>query len=227
MSRLLKAPPTRVAGATPGTLTLEQALDTCARIAAALHTSGIALGHRRLLADELAELRLDVGAVQRVSPDLGAWLQARLEQLEAYAAGSRPLPLCFSHGDFTYTQLVFDGVTGGLVDFDTVCQAEPALDLGQFLAYLRLAVLTAQKTAAGSDGAPGEQLCARFVDTYVAAAGDHLGEAESLRARLSVYEIISLLRIALHSWQKLKGRRLEHALAVLEERIACLPRASD
>jgi len=65
--------------ATPGILTLEQALDTGARIAAALPTSRIPLGLRRTLADELAELRAEVGAVLALSPALGAWLQARLE----------------------------------------------------------------------------------------------------------------------------------------------------
>jgi hypothetical protein len=40
-------------------------------------------------------------------------------------------------------------------------------------------------------------------------------------------EDVSLLRIELHSWQKLKGSRLEHVIVVLEERIACLSRLSD
>jgi hypothetical protein len=31
-----------------------------------------------------------------------------------------------------------------------------------------------------------------------------------------------LLRLALHSWQKLKVSRLEHAITLLEERISCL-----
>ena len=46
---------------------------------------------------------------------------------------------------------------------------------------------------------------------------------ERLDDRVPVYEVISLLRMALHSWQKLKGTRLEYVIAVLEERVACLP----
>src|SRR3712207_8430077 len=53
------------------------------------------------------------------------------------AAECDPLPLVPSHGDLTPGQILFDGARPGLLDFDTVCQAEPALDLGQFLAYLR------------------------------------------------------------------------------------------
>ena len=41
--------------------------------------------------------------------------------------------------------------------------------------------------------------------------------------RASVYQVISLLRMALHSWQKLKGTRIENVIAVLEEEMACLP----
>jgi hypothetical protein len=34
---------------------------------------------------------------------------------------------------------------------------------------------------------------------------------------------VSLLRRALRSWQKFKGSRLEGALEIIEEEIACLP----
>jgi hypothetical protein len=37
-----------------------------------------------------------------------------------------------------------------------------------------------------------------------------------------VYEILSLLRVAAHSWQKLKGVRLQAAMTLLKERIECL-----
>ena len=47
------------------------------------------------------------------------------------------MPFCLCHGDFKYAQVFFDGDAVGLVDLDNVCQAEPALDLGQFFAYLR------------------------------------------------------------------------------------------
>ena len=45
-----------------------------------------------------------------------------------------------------------------------------------------------------------------------------LADEEQLRARTAVYEIVSLLRLALHSWQKLKPARIQNVLAVLEER---------
>jgi hypothetical protein len=122
--------------------------------------------------------------------------------------------------------VIFDGASSGLVDFDTVCQAEPALDLGQFLAYARVAVLKARDKAAAPPEASEEitgQLCDRFLNTYIEACGGRLEDIERLGARVPVYEVISLLRMALHSWQKLKGTRLEYVITVLEERIAWLP----
>jgi ABC-type multidrug transport system fused ATPase/permease subunit len=203
-------------------LSLEQMIDACGRIAALLHGSNIKLGRRRTLDDELAAMREELEPIQRISPALGIQLQRWMEQLETYAEQSDSLPLCFSHGDFTHGQLIFDGPTAGLVDFDSVCQAEPALDLGQFLAYLRLAD---KKKDQSSDptGELIEQLSARFMETYLAATGERVEDADRLRVRVSVYKVISMLRRTMRSWQKLKGSRTESALAILEEEIACLP----
>jgi hypothetical protein len=221
VAQLLKA---RLKGAEamqPGQLTLEQSINACAQIAAALHTSGIALGRRRTLEDELTGLRQGFAIVERIAPELGARFESWLEQVEAYAQTTEPLNLCFSHGDFSYTQLIFEGTRSGLVDFDTVCQAEPALDLGQFLAYVRVAVRKGQKSGR-TPAALTEQLCAHFIQSYIAAVGDRLEDAERLRIRAPAYEIISLLRLALHSWQKLKGSRLEYVISILEERVSWL-----
>jgi len=219
VARLLKA---RLAGKQEaGTPTLDAAIEACGRIAAAMHGSGIALGRRRTLEDELVWLDRSIQALGRVSPDLGAQLRGWLDRTAERARADSPLPLCFGHGDFTYTQLIFDGPQSGLVDFDTVCQAEPALDLGQFLAYQRLAILKDQRPDAPLTAAQIETLCARFLDAYVVAAGDRIDE-QRLRTRAALYEILMLLRLAIHSWQKLKVSRLEHAIMLLEERVCLL-----
>jgi aminoglycoside phosphotransferase (APT) family kinase protein len=211
------------AGAPDGELSLEQALDACARVASSLHASGIKLGRRRTLDDDLTALQKEVDTVRRITPELGARFQSWLERIESYAEESDPLRLCFSHGDYTYAQLIFDGQQCGLVDFDTVCQAEPALDVGQFLAYLRVAAHKARKAAAPGAAPIGEQLGEHFLAAYIAAAGDGLEDDERLRVRASVYEIVSLMRMALHSWHQLKGARLENAIDVLEEAMERLP----
>jgi aminoglycoside phosphotransferase (APT) family kinase protein len=208
-----------------GVLSLEEMIDACAQIAATLHTSGIPLGQPRSLDDELASLRQGISHVQRISPDLGARLEAQLDGLASYASHSDPLPACFNHGDFTHGQLLFDGTTSGLVDFDSVCQAEPALDLGQFLTYLRITSLKSKLTPSATR-AIVEQLSDQFLGTYRAAAGDLAGDPAHLQSRVTVYKAISLLRRALRSWQKFKPSRIEGALIVLEEEITALSTGS-
>ena len=141
--------------------------------------------------------------------------------------------MAFSHGDYTHTQLIFSGQEAGLVDFDTVCQAEPALDVGQFLAYQRLSLRKEQLGGSGSGSGSGssfsqeqaEALCERFLASYLQAAGWE-AQAGQVRARVGVYELISLVRLGAHSWQKLKGARLQAAVSVLQERLASLARVS-
>jgi hypothetical protein len=194
-------------------VTLEQAVTRCAEVAAALHRSGLTVGPLRTLADELAQLDEQLEAVARVAPELAARLAESRGELDEAAAECEALPLVLSHGDFTPGQVLFDGQAAALVDFDTVCRAEPALDLGQFLAYFRLAVAK----EAGSEGAPGLEsaMVDAFLDRYATAAGLSPRADRSLRTRVSVYEQISLLRIALHSFYKLKPARLELVLRLL------------
>ena len=215
---LLKA---RLAGAeTPhsGTSSLEEAIAGCGQVAAALHATRISLGGRHALDDELGWSQRSIQELRRISPDLGAQLQAWHGRIAACARRARPLPPRFSHGDFKQTNVISDGTTTGLVDFDAVCQAEPALDLGQFLARQRLAVLRYQRPDAPLPAVETERLCAPLLDAYIDAAGCNAADAERLRVRARVYETLTLLRLALHSWQKLKVDRLAHAVTLLAER---------
>ena len=208
-------------------LTVEGAITTAAEVSAQLHLAEIQLGRLRTLQDEVNDLQDACQVARQLTPALAVQLQEQINRLKPYLT-QQPLPYCFSHGDFTHTQLIFDGAMAGLVDFDTVCQAEPALDVGQFLAYLRLAAAKAQRTTIDSavqnvmeDSATA--LCNHFLKTYSQAVGYTPLTAAYLEKRAAVYEVVSLLRIALHSWQKLKAVRLEQVLCILEERIACLP----
>jgi aminoglycoside phosphotransferase (APT) family kinase protein len=226
VSELLEAHVMGMTETEPSVLMLEEALHDCALVAAALHKVNIKLDNQRTFKEELDSLHAYMPPVEQFSLALSMQLQHALRRLQAYAEKTPALPLCFSHGDYTYTQLIFDDTYCGLVDFDTVCRAEPALDLGQFLAYLRLAARKAQRRASeqGEDAVElnVDDLCQQFLHTYIRAAGYTGAHAEQLRARVAAYEIISLMRIALLSWQKLKSSRLELAAELLEGRVAGL-----
>lgn len=202
-----------------GALSIEEMIDACATIAATLHTSGIQIGHPRSFDDLLASLRGEMAQLDPISPALGAHLNGRLDRIAAAATRSAPLALCFNHGDFTYGQLLFDGTQSGLVDFDSVCQAEPAFDLAQFLTYLRVASLKSKLSPAAT-AALIDRLNQRFLHTYVAAAKHQTGDLEQILPRIALYKALSLARRTLRSWQKFKPSRIESALALLEEVIA-------
>jgi Phosphotransferase enzyme family len=201
----------------PSEVTLEESIDSCARVAALLHTSPVSVGLPRGADDELAMLDDALAMIQGTSPGLGLRFERWLDAVRRYEASSVPSAPCFCHGDFSYTQLIFEKKRCGLVDFDTMCQAEAALDLGQFLAYLRVAMMKSLKTPTHEDLAATEALCGQFLDTYSRRCG--LSRASAVLERVPLYELISLMRLAFHSWQKFKSSRLEYVIAVLEQRL--------
>jgi aminoglycoside phosphotransferase (APT) family kinase protein len=103
---------------------------------------------------------------------------------------------------------MFEGSRFGILDFDRLCQAEPALDLGRFLAPLRVTLGKRGSTDAG-------ELAARFIDRYAASGG-----VPTDPLRIAVYECTALVRMAARSWLQLKTSRLRTVLRIIEERIA-------
>lgn len=197
----------------PGRLTLEDLLDACASAASLLHGSRIALGGARSLHGYLRRLRAGIQEVEPLAPAFAQRLLRWYEPLERHAQRSRPLDPCFSHGDFNHSQFVFDGSVGGLVDFDSLCQAEPARDVGRFLAYLRVAV---RRVDANAPASFTEALRERFLAAYVAARRNPREGLDALRARVDLYEASTLLDLTLRSWLKFKPRRLAQASEILD-----------
>jgi hypothetical protein len=198
-------------------LGLGRAVDECAAIAATVHASGIVHGRRRTLGDECDAVARELSMLRRVSPKLGALLDGAVRHVAAEGAPAEAMEPCFCHGDYTHAQVLFDGSASALIDFDNTCQAEPALDLGHFAAYLRLAARKAEMRKGINASGLGDALSRRFLDHYL-AAGTPIVDGESLRRRLALYERLSLVRVAMHSWHQLKPGRVATALSVLEER---------
>ncbi len=200
---------------------LEKAIQTCALIAATLHGSNIKLGPRTTLELQVDKLLEETDVLSHVFPEIGAQVKSWISQTVEFARDYPAMSLCFSHGDFTYTQLIFDGKEGGLVDFDTMCQAEPAQDLGHYLAYQRLNIIKDQDPNSPFPQEAIEHLCAIFLDTYIDVSKAWIPDEALLRGRVAIYELISLIRLTLHSWEKMKGSRLKQTMVLLEERIEC------
>jgi hypothetical protein len=193
-------------------LSAEAAAGACARVAAALHRSSIPVGLLRTLAEEVDAVRLAAQDLDPLAPALAATLTGRLDALSG-AARERPGRDGVAHGDLTPSQVLFDGPTTSLVDFDTVCLAEPALDLGQFTGHLAVTVRGTQATAGAT--AWGEDLVAQFLGEYLRHCDR--GETDGLLDRVDAYRTVSLARLAVRSWCQLRPQRVRPALALLDE----------
>jgi aminoglycoside phosphotransferase (APT) family kinase protein len=189
------------------------ALDACGRAAALMHGCPAATARIRGAESDAAGLRRDVELVRRIDPELAGDLAACIERaLEAAGPTGHGLArLC--HGDLTHRQFVIDHGIPGLLDFDDVCMAEPALDLGRFCAYLRLAV----RRAAGEGDDDGEAMCRRFLRAYAAEAGAGPLERRCLARRVTVHEALALVHVAISSWRQGKSSRLARVRSLLEE----------
>jgi hypothetical protein len=203
----------------PGTLLLEGMVAACGHVAAAVHTSGVTTGPIRTLEDELAGLLPEIELTRRFVPSVGDRAQAWLDRIAALASQSEPLRRCLAHGDFKHEQLLFDGASSGLVDFDAICQAEPALDLGKFLAHLRTEAQRMQERASVSSSLD-EELAEQFLGAYASAAGEQVEDERELRGRTALYETIALLRLLVRSQLDLDEARVRMTADILEKRLA-------
>jgi aminoglycoside phosphotransferase (APT) family kinase protein len=149
-----------------------------------------------------------------MAPALATSLHRHLDAVGDLAT-DRPGPQGVAHGDLDHTQVLFDGATTSVVDFDTVCLAEPALDLGQFTGHLAVAVRAAQD-AAGTTTHADDDLGSEFLREYVRRSD--CSDPDTLLDRVGAYRTVSLARLAVRSWCQLKPQRLRPTLAVLDER---------
>jgi hypothetical protein len=200
--------PSADAGPTP-----EEAVAACARIAAALHRSSVPVGPARTLSEEVDGVLASVENLAPLAPALAASLHRRLRALGEVSLDPAG-PIGVAHGDFSPAQVLFDGPTTSVVNFDRVCLAEPALDLGSFTAHLAASVPgPPDQGRTGLDG--GEALGAVFLSEYLEHSGT--SDPDDLRARVAAYRTVALARLAVRRWCQLKPERLRSVLALLEE----------
>jgi hypothetical protein len=189
---------------------LREGVAAAGRIIAKLHTSTVHTPRRHSADDEIALLEPWVALVSRVHPDLEGLAAAALAAVRPALAACADAQRTPSHRDFYDKQVLLADGGATLIDFDTFCMADPALDVGNFLAHLDLARL--QETMA-EDGLEGG-----FLDGYRRTAGTLSGDA-----RIAAYRAASLLRLAcLYAfstrWRTLADPLFEACTATLRAR---------
>jgi len=144
--------------------------------------------------------------VQRLAQELASGLETL--QPEAY---------CLAHGGFKPGQLLFHSQHVFVVDFDGFCLADPALDVGYFLAYLRPGGLWYRR--------PGmrqwfEAAAKVFRSTYCQVMLEHsIAHAviNSILDRSRLYEAAFLFKIATRRVNRLNSPRPQELSAILNE----------
>jgi ABC-type multidrug transport system fused ATPase/permease subunit len=206
-----------------GVLSAAAALGGCARVAAALHRPvpesldlrGTGLDDDpRTPGREIDRLLTDIEALSPFAPALAGTLASHLGALRSVGESS-VMPSALAHGDLTLSEVLFDGPISSLFDLDAACVAEPAFDLGYFIARLGLAGRRAADAAGVEGHRRVRELEQGFLDDYADARPDI--DRETLAERVDIYRVASLVDLALRSWMQLKPDRLALSLTLLDE----------
>jgi hypothetical protein len=199
-----------------------RALRRAAAALAALHAQPVVSRRARAIDAEVARFRarsLRVAAVDRAT---GAELFDLADRL---AATARDVPtgiVGLVHGDCKPSQFLLREDDVVLLDLDSCGQADPAGDVGTFLATLRQHALRralARRTAPAAAPAHGA-LAEIFLGEYVSAAGGAAGP--ELRRRITWYEAVAFERKALRCFARAPRAPLTRAL--VQQGHACLDR---
>jgi phosphotransferase family enzyme len=168
--------------------------------------------------DELEELRGQIARLAELVPPLGDAARPLLARLEVIASDSPAGALVPTHRSFRPAQLLLNGENLSLIDFDGLCRAEPALDVGLFRASVRSAGLKvlveagAREQTVTEHVAQMDELCEAFLAQYEA-------RMPVSRLRVALWEAVDLMTLVVHSWTKVKFDRLDYSLQLLEHHL--------
>jgi hypothetical protein len=188
-----------------------------------LHISTVLpAGAPRTGAKEAKRVRERAGLIAAYNPREAETAQRLAKQLGARMEVLQPDAYRPAHGGFKASQLLFRSGLVFVVDLDGFCLADPALDIGYFLAYLRPSGLWYHR--------PGmrrwfEGSAATFVNAYRQALREGgIGEAaaEGILGRARLYEAAILFKIAARRVNRLNSPRPGELSSMLTEIAACL-----
>ena len=203
----------------PGSDDAVDVVRRAARALAELHTGGLDTGSlsRRTGVDEAGKAAKRARLLEQYVPDLAPVVRDVAEALCATLDGLPTDVLRPAHGSYKSSQLMVRDGDVFLVDFDQFCLADPALDVGYFLAYLRPAGLWYRRAGRR---AWFEAAAEAFLSTYldrIAERGESAATGAGIAQRASVYEAALLLKIAARRVNRLHSPRPGEVAAVLDE----------
>jgi aminoglycoside phosphotransferase (APT) family kinase protein len=159
----------------------------------------------------VAEIR---GLIQRLGgpiPEIAGAAEPLLAWLFDLDARHPAQPAVPAHGTFRPAQVLLHQGDIGFIDFDSFCQAEPALDVALFRAAIK-DIGAGSESPAGTAGSPLETLADGFLRHYEAVA-------PISRERVMLWETGHLLVYVLHAWTKVSAKRLPARMATLRRHL--------
>ncbi len=172
---------------------------------AAVHTSGVATDRERPIDKELKRFVKRASQAATVDAGAGGRLLALAEALPAWRDHMPEWgeQITLVHGDCKHSQCLLTDAGVAILDWDHCGMADPATDIGTYLATFRQMAIHQSLKARGSVAAVARAAWLRgledaFLDEYVAASG--FGEGFYFRARW--YEAVALMRKALRAFSR-------------------------
>ncbi len=104
-------------------------------VLAGLHAAPVPAGPARRITDDAAYLARFSTPVAKTALSLALSFDEAIRRLDS--ATHEEAPAVPSHGSFRSDQLLIEGGEPLMIDLDGLCRANPARDVGNFLAYLR------------------------------------------------------------------------------------------
>jgi hypothetical protein len=208
----------------PGSEDATAVVERAAGALAELHTNGLDTRDLRLrtAADEAAKAAKRARLLEQYVPGSAAVIRQVTGALCAALEGLPVDTVRPAHGSYKPSQLLVREGAVFLVDFDQFCLADPALDVGYFLAYLRPAGFWYHRAGRR---AWFEAAAEAFLSTYLhrlAERGESAATCAGIAARAPVLEAALLLKIAARRANRLHSPRPGEVAAVLDEVSHCL-----
>lgn len=161
----------------------EATMERLARAVVKLHAAGVPATRRHTMADELRILDRCLAQVATQRPTLASCLERLMRRCERAAALLPEPAWCGSHRDFYADQAIVAGSRVFLLDFDLYCEADPGLDVGNFLGHV-----AEQAIRMAGHPAAFEPVERALEERFVGLAGEHV------RASVQVYAALTLAR---------------------------------
>lgn len=163
----------------------EEWLVKAGRALGVFHNNSTAPGETKTVYDDLKDLHEYTLIIAKVKPDLAVKYEEVIQQIIAKVDHFKEPEPVASHGAMRTDQFILQGDRLAMIDLDGYCWANPARDLGNFLAYLCWKAIRQPEHAQFV-----ERAGRAFLEGYLSVHPD-IDERW-----LSVYQAASLLKIA-------------------------------